>query len=217
MAKRYTDTLIWKNQRWFRKLKPEYKLAFCYIKDNCNHAGIWNIDCSDLIEDLGIDEFDFADFIDSVNTEYDKVSGKKINKERFVVINNRFLFITGFVQFQYEGKDKLVNHFAAPVRTALIFLQSIDILEDSIRKGYITLKQPLTEGWTTPKDKDKDKDKENNIKGGVGGKMKGVRFNAKKNSVIFADGSEQELGTSQKTRLKFDDITPQEILKGEIY
>src|SRR5438270_9372042 len=85
MAKRFTDTDIWKRQRWFRKLSPINKLAFCYIKDNCNHAGIWRVDCSDLVDDLGIDEFDLSEFMQSVNTEFDKVSGAKIKKERLLL------------------------------------------------------------------------------------------------------------------------------------
>jgi hypothetical protein len=72
MAKRLGDTDIWKKQRWFRKLIPDYKLAFLYIKDQCDHAGIWNIDCTDLVEDLGIQEFDLDQFIVACNTEYDK-------------------------------------------------------------------------------------------------------------------------------------------------
>ena len=159
MAKRFTETEIWKSQRWFRKLNPIYKLAFCYIKDNCNHSGLWKVDCSDLIDDLGLDSFDMNGFIEDVNTEFDPLNGKKIKKERLRLVKKNYLWITGFIQFQYEGKDKTVS-FSAPVRTALMFLQSIDLLQESIDKGYVTLKEPLPEGWKAPKDKDKDKDKE---------------------------------------------------------
>lgn len=40
MAKRFTETTIWDDD-WFYELSPEYKLFWFYIKDNCNHAGIW--------------------------------------------------------------------------------------------------------------------------------------------------------------------------------
>lgn len=156
MAKRFCDTDIWKNQRWFRKLTPEHKLAFCYIKDECNHAGIWKIDCSDLIEDLGIETFDLPLFVESVNTEFDKISGGKVNKERIRVIGTS-LWMTGFIQYQYEGKDSLVNPDASPVRTALIILEGIGTLTEALQKSYIRLKKPLEEGWRTPKDKNKDK------------------------------------------------------------
>lgn len=160
MAKRFTDTDIWKSQRWFRKLRPDYKLAFAYIKDQCNHAGAWKIDCSDLTEDLGLDNFDLSDFINSVNTEFDPSTGKKTKKDRILLGKRNFLVLTGFVQFQYEGKHKKVNPATAPVRTALLFLQSIDILDILIDKGYVSLSEPLREGWQRPKDKDKDKDKD---------------------------------------------------------
>ena len=125
MAKRFCDTDIWKGQRWFRKLPPIDKLVFCYIKDMCNHAGIWKVDCSDLMEDLGIDNFDLEKFIISINTEYDKITGKKVEKERVKLINNNMLWITGFVQFQYEGKDKLIKASNNLVKGALFILDSI--------------------------------------------------------------------------------------------
>ena len=125
MAKRFGDTEIWKKQRWFRKLTPEYKLAFCYIKDQCNHAGIWNVDCSDLIEDLGLNFFNLLDFVESINTEYDKISGEKIIKERLVLLKDNYLWITGFVQFQYEGKDRLIKATNNMVKGALFILDSI--------------------------------------------------------------------------------------------
>lgn len=151
MAKRLTDTDLWKSQRWFRKLDPIYKLAFCYIKDQCDHAGIWKIDCSDLIEDLGIEEFDIQSFVKSVNTEYDKISGNKAEKERIVIVGNN-LWLTGFIQFQYESKDGKVNQDTAPVRTAFLKLQGLDVLVQGIRKGYIKLSQPLSKGKLRAKD-----------------------------------------------------------------
>lgn len=160
MAKRLTDTLIWKNQRWFRKLKPLDKLAFLYIKDQCDHAGIWRIDCSDLIEELGIEEFNIQKFIVAINVEYDKLNGKKISKERVIIVKENFLWITGFIQFQYENKEGKVSPEAAPVKTAFQILQGYGILKEAIDKGYITLIQPLTIQHVRAKDKDKDKDKD---------------------------------------------------------
>ena len=220
MSKRFTDTELWKNQRWFRKLSPINKLVFCYIKDQCNHAGLWKIDCSDLIEDLGIDGFDLDNFLSEINAEFDKISGKKVQKNRVKNVKNNYLWITGFIQFQYEGKDKLVN-FTSPVRSAFLVLKSLNLLEEGLDRGYITLKEKLDRGWETPKDKDRDKDKENkysnykfvgsfqNSKGGFGGKNKNpkthepaVAFSEDKKFAIFEDGSKQELGHFQKKYLK---------------
>jgi hypothetical protein len=177
MAKRFGDTDIWKKQRWFRKLIPEYKLAFLYIKDQCDHAGIWNIECTDLVEDLGIESFSLTDFVNSCNVEYDKNTGEKTLKERIRLLDKGYAWVTGFIQFQYKGKEGLVNPYAAPVKTALQILIGYKLLEDAINNGHVTLTQGLSElpegflnfpeglpnfreGFVTPKEKDKDKDKE---------------------------------------------------------
>ncbi len=161
MPKRFIDTDIWKNQRWFRKLQPDYKLAFLYIKDQCNHAGIWNIDCADLIEDTGIEGIELPKFIECCNTEYDKLTGAKSFKERVRLLDKGYVWVTGFIQFQYKGKEGLVNPYAAPVKTALQILSGYNVLQEAENKGYITLTQPLSnlpEGYLTPKEKDIDKD-----------------------------------------------------------
>jgi hypothetical protein len=218
MAKRFGDTDIWKKQRWFRKLIPEYKLAFLYIKDQCDHAGIWNIECTDLIEDLGIESFNLANFVTACNTEYDKNTGKSTFKERLRILDKGYIWVTGFVQFQYKGKEGLVNPYAAPVRTALQILSGFQILKEAINgTGFITLTEELPEGYLTPKDKDKDKDKDKR-KEGVGGKqnsvIRGDRIEDGK--VWFPDGSSQELGPSQQQHYREGDYKPHYIKKGII-
>lgn len=172
MPKRMTDTEIWKKQRWFRKLSASHKLAFLYIKDQCDHAGIWNIDCSDLVEDIGLESFVMEDFIKECNTEFDKFSGKITVKERLRLLDKGYLWVTGFIQFQCKGKEGLVNPHAKPVITALQRLNGLNLLQESIDKGFLTLTIPLADlpdNYLTPKERDKDKDIIDRI-GGVGGK-----------------------------------------------
>ena len=38
-----TDTDKWK-KRFVRELSPQHKLLWFYILDDCNHAGIWEVD-----------------------------------------------------------------------------------------------------------------------------------------------------------------------------
>jgi hypothetical protein len=214
MAKRLSETDIWKTQRWFRKLSPDHKLAFFYIKDQCNHAGIWNIDCTDLIEDLGIESFDLNDFVEKCNIEYDKMTGAKSYKERIRVLNKGYLWVTGFFQFQYKGKEGLVNPLAKPVITAIQILMGYGIWEESLSKGIITLTNPLEplgkngEGLLTPKDKDKDKDKDRK-------KKKGVNF--ENEFVIFEDGSKQQLGPQQTELHLKGELKPRDVIKGAKY
>lgn len=136
MSKRFTDTKIWKNQRWFKNLKPVYKLAWKYITDQCNYAGVWKIDCSDLMEDIGIEEFNFDDFIESCNKEFDKMSGKKIKRERLKIVKDH-LWITGFVQFQYENKAGSVPRNNPIVLSAMEILKGFNLYNEAMQKKYI--------------------------------------------------------------------------------
>ncbi len=43
MAKRFTDTEKWK-KGFIRGLNTPYKLFWLYLLDDCNHAGIWEVD-----------------------------------------------------------------------------------------------------------------------------------------------------------------------------
>lgn len=143
MAKKiFTDSDIWKKQRWFKRLPKDYKLAFFYIKDMCDVIGIWKIDCVDLMEDTGIDDFDLKDFINSCNTDEDKISGKKKKKERFKMISENELWLTGFVQFQYENKDtKVVSETHVIARSALNKLKARGLYSEAIKHKYLIVNQ----------------------------------------------------------------------------
>ena len=139
MAKRFTDNDIWKNQRWFRKLSPQDKLVFYYIKDVCHHSGIWQIDCSDLMDDLGLEDFSLPQFIANINIDFDKINGSKTFKQRLQIVQNNKLWVTGFIQFQYQNKQGFINPFSGPVNSALKYLENVGIYEESVAKKYIKL------------------------------------------------------------------------------
>ena len=137
MSKRFTDNEIWRKQRWFKKLHPFDKLAFFYIKDECHYSGIWKIDCLDLIEDLGLDDFDLQKFVASINTDYNKVTGKKTIKERIRIIDKNLLWVTGFLQYQYENKAGFINLKAGAVMSAIDYLKKLGLYEEAVEKKYI--------------------------------------------------------------------------------
>ncbi|MBP6477762.1 MAG: hypothetical protein KBA90_13260 [Chitinophagaceae bacterium] len=142
MAKKYTDSEIWKRQRWFKKLSKDYKLAFFYIKDMCDNIGIWKIDCSELIDDTGIDSFNLKDFINCCNKEFDKIDGKLIVKERLKMVGKDELWITGFIQFQYESKDTgkvCLTHVIA--KSALQKLEAKGLYKEAIKSNYLYVSQ----------------------------------------------------------------------------
>ena len=53
MAKRYTESNKWKNS-WFRKLHPKYKLFWVYMLDQCDHAGLWEVDVELAAFQMGV-------------------------------------------------------------------------------------------------------------------------------------------------------------------
>jgi hypothetical protein len=54
MAKRFTDTEKWRD-KWFRSLNPLEKLLFIYLVDNCDNAGVIEIDYSFWAYQVGCD------------------------------------------------------------------------------------------------------------------------------------------------------------------
>lgn len=96
MAKRFTDTDKWKKP-FIRSLDAPYKLLWFYILDDCDHAGIWQVD------------FEVA----SIRTgqKLDEKTALKIFSERIEIFDGGAKwFIKDFVFFQYgelNSKNRL--------------------------------------------------------------------------------------------------------------
>ena len=104
MAKRLTDTEKWK-KCWFRQLKPVYKCFWQYICDNCNHAGIWDVD------------FDLAEVF--IGEKLDQKEIKQIFKKQYWELHKGFKWlIIDFIRFQY-GELNTSNTMYVAVRNAL--------------------------------------------------------------------------------------------------
>lgn len=160
MAKRFTDTEIWKKQKWFKSLSPVNKLLFLYIKDNCDHAGMWKVDAVQIMEDIGIDDVQLHDFVDGCNIDHDPFTGKQTERQRIQIVNNTHLWITGFIQFQYANKnDGKINPKIPAIKSALNVLKGFDLLNEALEKHFITLSEPL-ETPSNPSQGVKDKDKD---------------------------------------------------------
>lgn len=132
MAKRFTDTDKWKKP-FIRGLPTPYKLLWFYILDDCNHAGIWEVD----LEVAGIrcgETFTETQAIEFFAGRVEKISNSK-------------WFIPDFIFFQYgELNEKNRLH-----------LSVIQILNKYQIKP---LRSPLEGVKDKDKDKDKVKDKE---------------------------------------------------------
>lgn len=144
MAKRFTDTNKW-NKRFIRGLKAPYKLLWIYICDECNHAGIWDIDFEIAPIKIGV-KINEKDAI--------RYFGDKIK----TIDNNSKWFIPSFIEFQY---GELSHNNRA--HTQVIFqLSKFDLLPENIKNKPLNmpLVSPLQGGKEQEQEKDKDKDKE---------------------------------------------------------
>jgi hypothetical protein len=145
MANRLTDTTIWKKQKWFKKLNIEHKLAWKYLTDECDHAGVWKIDLSELLDDLGLDDFDFDLFVSCCNCDFDKKTGKGIKRQRIMKFNDDYIWITGFMNFQYGGKTNIISVKNNAVISAVNLLKSLNLYELGKEMNYFFI-----EGESTP-------------------------------------------------------------------
>lgn len=129
MAKRFTDTNKWRKE-FIRGLQGPYKLLWIYILDECDHAGIWNVEMDVASIRIGYN----VTITDSI-----KYFGNHI----IPFDNNTKWFIPDFIDFQY-GELNSENRAHGFV---------IAQLEKYKIKGHLR-------GLQGRKDKDKDKDKE---------------------------------------------------------
>jgi len=126
-----TDTDKWK-KRFLRELKPQHKLLWFYILDDCNHAGIWDVDIE--VASIRVGE----------ELIYDMLPQAFLDK---IVIfdNGDKWFIPDFIDFQYGELNPNSN----------VHKSVIALLEKYNLQGYIKGSQGVE---TTLQDKDKDKD-----------------------------------------------------------
>lgn len=129
MAKRFTDTGKWKKES-FGNLPPRMKLVWIYLCDNCDHAGIWDVNMRLL-------EFQVGERV--TLEEITEIFGEKV-----ILLSKTKLFIPSFVEFQY-GILNAENRAHKSVIDKLT--------KEGAYKG-------LTRSLQGRKDKEKDKDKE---------------------------------------------------------
>lgn len=132
MAKRLIDTDIFK-KGFVKSLEAPYKLLWLYIINDCNHAGIWEVEFDVAAMRLGLK----LNQIDAV----EKFAGKIE-----VCDNGTKWFIPSFIEFQY-GVLNPQNRAHSSVIQILTKLNLYPI-------------KPLTSPLQGCKDMDKDKDKD---------------------------------------------------------
>jgi hypothetical protein len=134
MAKRFTDTDKWKKPL-IRSLEAPYKLLWLYILDDCDHAGIWQVDL-----DVASIRVGAPITIDIMKSNFG---------EHLVFFDeDSKIFVPDFIEFQYG----ILNE-SNRVHQSVIALLS---------KYGLGAYKPLTSPLQGAKDKDKDKDKDKN-------------------------------------------------------
>ena len=158
MPKRFTSTEIW-DEDWFLDIPPEYMLLWFYIKDKCNHAGIWRANLR-FFNSLFKKKVNLEKALEYFNNE----------KDRIKVIDHKKWFIIDFFYFQYGSTLNLNNSVH---RSIYEIYKELNINIKSIR-GLREVKESSKRGQEEVKKgvKDIDKDKEEDKKNSKGLKIK---------------------------------------------
>lgn len=149
MAKRFTETTKW-SKRWFRKLAPEHKLAWFYVLDWCDPAGVLEVD-EELANFQIASDIDWDEFIRETDGRIERLDDGK-------------LWVVGFVEYQYGEISEQCNAHK-PVFKSLEKHGLLERVQEGLEKGSDTLQQnsgrvPRDSLRDQDKDKDKDKDKD---------------------------------------------------------
>ncbi len=138
MSKRFTSTQIWEED-WFIEMPLEYKMFWFFIKDKCDHSGMFKINVRVFNSTHGVQ-------VDS------EIAFELFNKgkERLRKVNGSMWLIEDFFKFQYGGNMNLNNRVHKSVEESYI-KHGVNL--ESIR-GLNVVKDGVKD-----KDKDKDKDK----------------------------------------------------------
>jgi hypothetical protein len=139
MAKRFTDTEKWKKP-FIRGLQGAYKLLWLYICDDCDHAGIWQVDLD--VAQIRIGE--------KINIE----EAIKSFGDKIVIFDkgNKW-FIPSFIEFQYPSG---LNPENRAHNSTIILLEKYNLID----KNNKPLKSPLEGAMDMDKDMVMVKDKE---------------------------------------------------------
>jgi hypothetical protein len=134
MAKRFTDTEKWKKGN-FADLSLKMKLAWVYICDNCDHAGLWEVNLKLMSFQVG-EEITLNELLN-------------VFKGKIELVDDSKIFIQSFIGFQY-GK---LNPDSKVHKSVIEKLEKLQRVSGECSKGIHTL-------MVMDKDKAIDKAKE---------------------------------------------------------
>ena len=166
MAKRFTDSEKWKDV-WFSDLSNDEKIVWLFLLDDCNHAGVWQVNLRRLNFEC--------------RTNYTLDDLYQFLKSRVCRLSEEKWFIPKFISFQYPkfpngsasiqsaikilDKEGLIQHYEDG---SVSLIKELPLLEDTLIKGLGKGYQRITDTDTdtdtdTVLDKDMEMDKETSL------------------------------------------------------
>ena len=130
MSKRFTDTELW-TKPWFMELTPAEKLAWFYIKDNCDNVGVWT------------PNFRLGEFILGMQLDWEKFRLKC--HDNIVVMENSKWWLIDFCRFQHPDLSPMSN--SKPIKSYIKTLKQHGLWDDrgGCPKGNVALTEPYKE------------------------------------------------------------------------
>ena len=145
MPKRFHDTEIW-NEDWFLDMGEEYRMFWFYLKDTCDHAGIWKPNVRRFNSEVG-KKINLDKALQLFNAEKNRI--EQLDSGHWVLLD--------FINFQYGSVLNLKNSCHLSVFNRL---NKLEVSLGSLR-GLIEVKEgssrPQVEVKAGVKDQDKDK------------------------------------------------------------
>jgi len=140
MVRRFTCTDKWEDT-WFSELEPDLKLAWMYILDRCDCAGIWKRNFKNL-----------RFHCHSTRTDEEFT---EIFRERIIEVNNGKWFIPKFLKFQYPSGLNSNKPAIIGVKKRLIEMGLLNMINELLGNDYLI----ITNDKPIIKDKDKIKNR----------------------------------------------------------
>jgi hypothetical protein len=145
MPKRFHDSCIWE-QDWFLEMPTEYRLLWIWIKDKCDHAGIWkpNKKTFEVINGVSVDLNVALNYFNQ-------------DKERILVTSKENWLMIDFFVFQYGTVFNTANR----LHNSIYKIYNQQVINLTSIRGLLEVKlssnRPQFDHLDTLKDKDKDK------------------------------------------------------------
>jgi len=168
MAKRFTETEKWKDP-WFSNLTNDEKIVWLFLLDDCNHAGIWQVNLRRLNFEC--------------RTNYSLRDIMNFLENRICEISEEKWFIPKFISFQYpkfpNGSPTIKSAIKMLDKEGLIqyyedgsvsLIKELPILSDTLTKGLdkgldsvMDMDMDMETDTDTDLDKDLDMDLETSL------------------------------------------------------